>query len=152
MISACNDTKKPKVSEELDRSKEKEQIQIKNEDAWSEAQNLIIEDNDFLETREPMSNEAIEPIDYETGLVGDKAYNIKIYIAALERVKKHSFIKDNQVYTTLKSGKEVNIAEDLYDYIVNILYDQWNTGLREGRLEIQYDEKGLIWALPVQKK
>ena len=75
-----------------------------------------------------------------------------VYLAALDRIKKHSYVKDNQVYTTIKSGAEINMAEDLYDYIVNFLYEEWNTALQEGRFEIQYDEKGLIWAVPVQKK
>jgi len=55
-----------------------------------------------------------------------RAYNSVIYYKALERVRKHSYVKDDQIYTTLKSGAEVNMAEDLFDSITNFLYGQWN--------------------------
>ena len=55
-----------------------------------------------------------------------RAYNGVIYYKALERVRKHSYVKDDQIYTTLKSGAEVNMAEDLFDSITNFLYGQWN--------------------------
>lgn len=36
-----------------------------------------------------MSNDAIAPYAYRTGLVEDRAYNQIVYIKALERAKKH---------------------------------------------------------------
>jgi hypothetical protein len=152
IIAGCTDQKGTEASDEGYQDKKTQEIQTRNAEAWEQAQALKFKDSDFLETKEPMSTEAINPPDPETGLVGDKAYNQMVYLAALDRIKKHSYVKDNQVYTTIKSGAEINMAEDLYDYIVNFLYEEWNTALQEGRFEIQYDEKGLIWAVPVQKK
>ena len=40
---------------------------------------------------------AIAPFDYKTGLVGDKAYNIKVYITALERVQKNLSVVDGRL-------------------------------------------------------
>lgn len=54
-----------------------------NKRARAEANKLIFYDNDFLQTKEPMSDNAIAPFDYKTGLVGNKAYNIKVYTTAL---------------------------------------------------------------------
>lgn len=83
-----------------------------NKRARAEANKLIFYDNDFLQTKEPMSDNAIVPFDYKTGLVGNKAYNIKVYTTALERVKRDLSVKDNQLIIKAKSGKELNMAED----------------------------------------
>lgn len=83
-----------------------------NKRARAEANKLIFYDNDFLQTKEPMSDNAIAPFDYKTGLVGNKAYNIKVYTTALERVKRDLSVKDNQLIIKAKSGKELNMAED----------------------------------------
>ena len=52
-----------------------------------------------------MSDNAIAPFDYKTGLVGDKAYNIKVYITALERVKRNLYVDNNQLVIKSKSGR-----------------------------------------------
>lgn len=83
-----------------------------NKRARAEANKLIFYDSDFLQTKEPMSDNAIAPFDYKTGLVGNKAYNIKVYTTALERVKRDLSVKDNQLIIKAKSGKELNMAED----------------------------------------
>ena len=88
-----------------------------NKRARAEANKLIFYDNDFLQTKEPMSDNAIAPFDYKTGLVGNKAYNIKVYTTALERVKRDISVKDNQLIIKAKSGKELNMAEDFIIYI-----------------------------------
>lgn len=31
------------------------------------------------------------------------------------------------------------------------LYKEWNTALQEGRSEIQYDEEGILYGMPIQK-
>lgn len=69
-----------------------------------------------------MSDNAIAPFDYKTGLVGNKAYNIKVYTTALERVKRYLSVKDNQLIIKAKSGKELNMAEDLFSYISELIY------------------------------
>lgn len=151
-IVSCSNPKNVESMDDGIETKEQQTIQTRNAEAWDDAAEMTFSDKDFLKTREPMSEEAIEPFDYNTGLVGDKAYNRRVYVEAINRIKKHSYIKDNQVYTDLKSGAEVNIAEDLFEYIVNKLYREWNTALNEGRYEIVFDEKEYFNMMPVKKK
>ena len=106
-----------------------------NKRARAEANKLIFYDNDFLQTKEPMSDNAIAPFDYKTGLVGNKAYNIKVYTTALERVKRNLSVKDNQLIIKAKSGKELNMAEDLFSYISELMCT-WNKLIKEGEFDI----------------
>ena len=106
-----------------------------NKRARAEANKLIFYDNDFLQTKEPMSDNAIAPFDYKTGLVGNKAYNIKVYTTALERVKRYLSVKDNQLIIKAKSGKELNMAEDLFSYISELMCT-WNKLIKEGKFGI----------------
>ena len=106
-----------------------------NKRARAEANKLIFYDNDFLQTKEPMSDTAIAPFDYKTGLVGNKAYNIKVYTTALERVKRYLSVKDNQLIIKAKSGKELNMAEDLFSYISELMCT-WNKLIKEGEFDI----------------
>lgn len=106
-----------------------------NKRARAEANKLIFYDNDFLQTKEPMSDNAIAPFDYKTGLVGNKAYNIKVYTTALERVKRYLSVKDNQLIIKAKSGKELNMAEDLFSYISELMCT-WNKLIKEGEFDI----------------
>ena len=41
----------------------------------------------------------------------------------------------------LKSGAEINIAEDLFQYIVG-LFNDWNKWVKEGRCKIVKNEEG----------
>ena len=82
-----------------------------------------------------MSDNAIAPFDYKTGLVGNKAYNIKVYTTALERVKRYLSVKDNQLIIKAKSGKELNMAEDLFSYISELMCT-WNKLIKEGKFDI----------------
>ena len=72
-------------------------IVAENRQAREDAEKLVFSASDFLQTKEPMSDNAIAPFDYKTGLVGDKAYNIKVYITALERVKRNLYVDNNQL-------------------------------------------------------
>ena len=72
-----------------------------------------------------MSDNAIAPFDYKTGLVGDKSYNIKVDITALERVQKNLSVVDGRLTINVNSGVELNMAEDLYLYITNLI-SKWN--------------------------
>ncbi|MEA4978899.1 MAG: hypothetical protein VB098_03250 [Petrimonas sp.] len=92
-----------------------------------------------------MSEKLLE-MDHPAIMLKEKrAYNGVIYYKALERVRKHSYVKDNQIYTTLKFGAEVNMSEDLFDFITNFLYGKWNEMVKkEDLFEFIYDEQGLI--------
>lgn len=96
-----------------------------------------------------MSDDAIAPYNYATGLVEDRAYNRVIYIKAFERAKKKLFLFDDQLICNLKSGAEINISEDLYNYIMN-LFAEWNLGVKEGRYKIIKDSIGYD-ILPILK-
>lgn len=115
--------------------KRNEEIDSINRQTWIKVREIIFSDNEFLKTKQPMSNDAIAPYDYHTGLVGDKAYNQIVYLKALERVKKQFSVIDNQLVIEIKSGKEINISEDLYKYIVNLIAS-WNKGIRDGQYKI----------------
>lgn len=133
-----------KISEaELNKKIEKDLI---NERTRIEALEFrdTVTDSVFLKTKRPMSDDAIGaiwPYSYETGLYEDRAYNRVVYIIAFERVQKCLDVENNQFVNTLHSGAEVNIAEDLYEYILNVFND-WNLWVREGRFKIVKNEEG----------
>lgn len=128
-----------------------QKIQFENKRAWAEAFRIrdSITDSGFLQTKRPMSDDAIAPYNYATGLVEDRAYNRVIYIKAFERAKKKLFLFDDQLICNLKSGAEINISEDLYNYIMN-LFAEWNLGVKEGRYKIIKDSIGYD-ILPILK-
>lgn len=150
-LLACSNTEKSSdISPKTSLEQEQQKIQTKNEQAWEKAAAISFTDADFLKTKQPMSAEIIEPFDYQTGLVGDNAYNQKVYVYAIERLKKKSYIKDNQIHISVKSGAEINIAEDLFDYIVHVLFKEWNTALKEGRYKVVMEEKGRFYVEPIK--
>lgn len=119
------------------------EISAENKKAWAEARKLraSITDETFLKTKRPMSDDAIGPYDYHTGLVEDRAYNQTVYLMAIDRAKKHFFVKKNQLVLNIKSGAEINVAEDLFQYIIKLFKD-WNKGIKEGKYKIIKIEKG----------
>lgn len=50
----------------------------------------------------------------------------------------------------LKAGIDINISEDLYEYIMN-LFSEWNLGLKEGRYKIVKSEATGYEVLPVSQ-
>lgn len=149
VIASCNNSDSSKTSiddaklqheENVEALRSQIDINKKNTEAWDYANERVnqFSDDTFLKTTQPMSLEIMDP-DPKTGLVGESAYNTLVYTMAVERVKKRSLIKDNQVYTSLKSGQEVNISEDIFDFIINFLYKNWNEGLKEGKLTVIFD-------------
>lgn len=133
---------------------EKRNIDItqKNKQAWEEATKVrdSITDTTFLKTKQPMSDDAIAPYDYHTGLVGDRAYNQIVYVKALERAKKRLAFDGKQVMLNVKSGAEINISEDLYKYICE-LFNCWNTWLKSGKYKIEKTEQGYYEIMPIPK-
>lgn len=124
------------------------EINQENQITWEEAKAITFSDNDFLQTKEPMSDNAIAPYDYHTGLVGDKAYNNVVYMKALERAKKKLSVKDGLLFLTVKSGKEINIAEDLFQFIVALI-EEWNQFVKDGKFEIIQTEGGSYDISPI---
>lgn len=124
------------------------EINLKNEQTWEKVQKLRISDTDFLKTKQPMSDDAIAPYDYHTGLVGDKAYNQVVYLKALERAKKHLSVEKNRLVLMLKKGVEINIAEDLFKYVAGII-DMWNNGIEDGKYRIIKTEQGYYDIFPI---
>lgn len=110
-------------------------VQQENNQARAAANNLQFTDRDFLQTKQQMSDETIAPFDYKTGLVGDKAYNQKVYVTALERVKRNMDNQDGKLVIKAKSGLELNMSEDLFEYIVNLI-STWNQWIEEKHFEI----------------
>ena len=71
----------------------------------------------------------------------DRAYNQTVYVIAIDRAKKFLSVENNQLVLNLKSGAEINIAEDLFQYIVG-LFNDWNKWVKEGRCKIVKNEEG----------
>lgn len=153
-LCQCDNTQKEKVDTDLRKEAAKfeqqriAEINQENKIAWDEAKAIKLSDLDFLQTKEPMSDNAIAPYDYHTGLVGDKAYNNVVYMKALERAKKKLQVKDGLLFLTVKSGKEINIAEDLFQFIVALI-DEWNQFVKDGKFEIIQTEEGYYDIYPI---
>lgn len=154
LLCQCDNTQKEKVDTDLKKEAAKfeqqriAEINQENKIAWDEAKAIKLSDLDFLQTKEPMSDNAIAPYDYHTGLVGDKAYNNVVYMKALERAKKKLQVKDGLLFLTVKSGKEINIAEDLFQFIVALI-DEWNQFVKDGKFEIIQTEEGYYDISPI---
>lgn len=116
-----------------DDQKSKE-IHLNADRSWEAARQLKFSEIEFLKTKGQMSDQAI---DYLTpdGWNNDFAYNQVVYLQALKRAKKHLSVDGNQLVCALKSGAEINIAEDLYVYIID-LFAEWNRWIDMGRVEI----------------
>lgn len=106
-----------------------------------------IVDTTFLQTRGAMSEDAVSPI-IESGWNYDVSYNQVVYIAALERAKKNLSVKDNQLVLNLRSGAEINIAEDLYQFITDLFVD-WNKWIEEERFKIILTKEGYYDIAPI---
>lgn len=101
---------------------------------WDKVKNTTFSKDDFLVTKGKMSDQAIDYLT-PTGWNNDFAYNQIVYISALKRAKKHLSVKDGVFVCDLKSGADINISEDLYEYILDLFAD-WNKWIQEGRVEI----------------
>lgn len=118
---------------------------------WEEANKYraSITDTTFLQTRGAMSDQIIDALASD-GWNNDYAFNQVVYLKALERARKHLSLKDNQLVCHLKSGKDIRIAEDLYEYIL-ALFKDWNKWVKEGRCKIVKDEEGGYEVVPVRQ-
>lgn len=156
IVVGCNNSASKPLTTEEQSTLQSEEIQKKNDQAWQDARELLntITDSEFLQTTEPMTNRVLQMADPATELKENRPHNGVIYYKALERVKKHTYEKDNQVYTTLKSGAEVNIAEDLFTFITDTLYGiYWNQALKDGKVIVTYDtDDGLIDIIRTKEK
>ena len=130
-----------------------EEIAAEHKKAWEEARKLraSITDTTFLETKRPMSDDAIGPYNYHTGLNEDRAYNQTVYLIAVDRAKKFLSVENDQLVLNLKSGAEINIAEDLFQYITG-LFDDWNKWVKEGKSKIIKTEEGYYDIEPTTQK
>lgn len=131
------------LSTHEENERENQIIYTENKKAWEEAYKVraLITDSDFLQTKRPMCDDAIAPYNYHTGYVEDRAYNQTIYILALERAKKHLTLQNDKLVLTIKSGSEINIAEDLYQFIVMVV-DSWDEYIKQGMFRIVKTKDG----------
>ncbi|WP_322934035.1 SecDF P1 head subdomain-containing protein [Bacteroides sp. CG01] len=105
-----------------------------------------ITDSTFLKTKGIMSDKAIDLL-VSGGWNKDYAYNQVVYLKALERAKRHLSVKDNKFIYLLKSGNEINISEDIHQYICR-LFEDWNRWVADGRCKIAKDENGFYEIIP----
>lgn len=129
------------------------EINREHDQAWEDARKVreSITDSTFLRTKRPMSDDAIGPYNYQTGFLEDRAYNRTVYVIAIDRAKKHLSVKNNQLILNLKSGAEINIAEDMYQYITRLFVD-WNKWVKEGKFKIIKTEEGYYDIEPTPQK
>ena len=141
LLYKCDNNKKNSTveNEEVELSydpmvEENKAEQERSKKAWEEAYEYTetITDTTFLKTRGTMSQLAIHPFKGD-GYNEDYEFNNIVYMAALERAKKHLSVKDNQFVFNAKSGAEINITEDLYQFITDLFVD-WNTWVKQGKL------------------
>lgn len=152
-ISGTNGTEMKNLYRIVQEEMKNAEISAENKKAWAEARKLraSVTDATFLKTRRPMSDDAIGPYNYRTGFVEDRAYNQTVYLMAIDRVQKHLSAEDNQLVINLKSGAEINIAEDLFQYISSLLND-WNKGIKEGKYKIVKNSEGYYGIEPVSQE
>ena len=55
------------------------------------------------------------------------------------------------LFRSLKSGAEINIAEDMYQYIIRLFVD-WNKWVKEGKFKIIKIEEGYYDIEPTPQK
>lgn len=120
--------------------------------AWREAHKYraIITDSVFLKTTVPMSDQATNYLT-PTGWNMDYAYNQVVYLEALERAKKHLAVKNNQLILSLKSGAEINVSDNLFQYIARYVISNWNELIRKGMVKIEKTDKGYYDIVPPKK-
>lgn len=120
--------------------------------AWEGANKYraTITDSVYLNATVPMSDQAIAYLT-PTGWNMDYAYNQVVYLKALERAKTHLVIKQNQLILNLKSGAEINISDDLFQYIAGFVVSNWNELIRKGIVEIEKTDKGYYDIVPPKK-
>lgn len=106
-----------------------------NDRRWKDAREIEFTDSDFLITTQPMSDNTIAPLDYDTNLVGNHAYDIKVYLSAFSRVKNVLSVDNDTLSVNVKSGIELNMSEDLFSYIVNVI-TLWNKWIKNGDFSI----------------
>lgn len=82
-----------------------------------------------------MSDKAIDPFN------PNYAFNQVVYLKALERAKKLLIVRDNQLFFDIKSGKDVLMSDDLFQYIINV-FDNWNKGIKEKQYKIIKTDDG----------
>lgn len=132
---------------------QEEARQKENKQAWEEAQKVRtdITDTTFLQLKRPMSDNAIAPYNYQTGYVEDRAYNQVIYMAAIERLRKKLQVKHGLLVCSIKKGKDAYIAEDMFAYIQDSVFGNWNKGIKDGMYKIVTDSIGYN-IQPIPKK
>lgn len=74
--------------------------------------------------------------------------NVSIYLPAFQRMKRHLCVKDNQLFWTFKSGAELKISENIYEYVVDI-WNRQNEKLKEGKFEVIITDYG-VRLIPVE--
>ena len=64
----------------------------------------------------------------------------KIYLQALERMKRHLKVKNNRLIWNLKNGTQIKVSENIYNYIIRT-WERENTRLETEMYAIMEDNK-----------
>ena len=160
----CADTKKQNAKSETDAISVAEKVQneakdsVSLDDLWKEAiayRNKIT-DSDYLEIPGGMSDWAI--CVWKEGRNGgiNEAFpmNQMKLETAIDRAKKHLVYTDNRLILPLKSGKDINVSEDLFKYVRDsVFYKTWNNGISQGIFKVVKNEDGPGYDItPVRRK
>ncbi|EJX08719.1 hypothetical protein EVA_03155 [gut metagenome] len=105
-------------------------------------------DTTFLKTKGMMSHAAIDVLN-GSGFNRHAYYNQVIYLEALDRARRRLSIQNGQVVFPCHTGKELNMAEDLFLFIQSF-FEDWNRWLKTDKYLLIKDEKGLYTVVPVK--
>lgn len=141
-----------KLNSEINLSYQDSLSELTTKKLWQEANDYksTLTDTTFLQTKGIMSYSAIDPMT-GNGFNRYYAYNQVVYLKALDKARGRLSIKDERLFFSCKSGRELNISDDLFLFICS-LFEEWNQWLDSGKYEITKDEQGLYTVVPIQSK
>lgn len=112
------------------------------------AYQATLTDTTFLKTKGMMSHAAIDVLN-GSGFNRHAYYNQVVYLEALDRARRRLSIQNGQVVFPCQTGKELNLAEDLFLFIQSF-FEDWNRWLKTDKYLLIKDEKGLYTVVPIK--
>lgn len=151
LLLLCQCSNHPRGDEkQVDETTMNQEQNARNEAAWAEADELVFTETDFLKTTELINEEVIQKVDMSTGEVGNHAYNNRVYQEGILRIEKNLKKEGNRLVVQAQSGKELNMAEDMFQYISGLV-EEWNRWVAKGTFVIVEKADGGYRIEPVRK-
>lgn len=97
----------------------------------------------------PLSNPDSVYLEIKGDLYGIMPYDDQTLAKAAERMEKHLSIENNRFKWDIKSGKDVRVSENIFQYLTRIWKDN-NKKLQTGAYEIWQHENGRYLVRPLK--